>query len=91
MFENMGFCNAIPAYIKARVQHENNNLFLCESEMCFIDNEKVFYDFSSLGNIILHQPVMEGEYQIALFQECPSSVLRMTYIVNFTNKRKELC
>ena len=87
----MGFCNVTPVYIKARFQHENDNLFLCESEMCFIDDEKAFYDLSSLGNIILHQPVMEGEYQIALVQECPSSVLRMTYIVNFTNKCKEFC
>ena len=55
-----------------------------------LDNEIVYYNFTSLGNVTLRQPV-EGSYLMALVQDCPSGmVLRMTYDVTFTSSKERV-
>ena len=87
MFENSGYCGVTPVYTQARLRHEGtgNVTFQCDNQFCVLNNTRVYYNFTSLGDVTLRQPV-EGSYLMALIQDCPSgTVLRMTYDVTFTN------
>ena len=91
VFENPGYCNVTPVYTQARLRIERTQevVFQCNTRSCVLDNEIVYYNFSSLGNVTLRQPVEEVAYLMALIQDCPSgTVLRMTYDVTFTSKEK---
>ena len=91
VFENLGYCNVTPVYTQARLRNERTQevVFQCNTRSCVVDNNTVYYNFSSLGNVTLRQPVEEVEYLMALIQDCPSgTVLRMTYDVTFTSKEK---
>ena len=91
VFEDSGCCNVTPVYTHARLRNEHTHevIFQCNTRSCVVDNDIVNYNFSSLGNVTLHQPVEEVAYLMALIQDCPSgTVLRMTYDVTFTSKEK---
>ena len=91
-FEDSGYCNVTPVYTQARLRNEGTEevVFQCNTQSCVLDNEIVYYNFTSLGDVTLRQPVEEVAYLMALIQDCPSgTVLRMTYDVTFTDASKE--
>ena len=61
VFENSGYCNVTPVYTQARLRNEDTEviIFQCNNRSCVLDNEIVYYNFTSLGDVILHQPVEE--------------------------------
>ena len=87
VFENLGFCRVTPYYSVARLRYEigPDILFHCLSPDCVINDQRSYYNFTSLGNVTLRASnVTEGLYLMAFAQLCPATSLRLTFNITFT-------